>query len=370
LTEPKADSLDLPPAVVPIAQTAQSNPWRISENRNNQLKLFLYHFRDGDSYAAVRHGMEIFDLRDCPPSGFFYAGRAGRKDGIVFHDEHWIAKYPRTTRDLIGKHLPPYTSSPISEYLGSHIYHLLGIPVHETALGYREGKIVCACKDFTWPNKRLFEFKMLKNSLSDDEEGFSSAPSDGESIYLPDVLSAIEHSPVLRSIPGVRERFWDMFVIDAFIKNPDRNNGDWGVLYLPDGTYELAPVYDNGSSLFSKQSASLAMRRLDSPDELEQDAFGTNVSCYRLPSINNPKGIPIYPFSYMESTHNPDLAAAIVRFAERVNLAAIDELIDSIPEEAYGIILMPDPVRASHKTLLRKRYEEGILPVYRRITTG
>lgn len=72
----------------------------------------------------------------------------------------------------------------------------------------------------------------------------------------------------------------------------------------------------------------------------------------------------------MESTHNPDLAAAIVRFAERVNLAAIDELIDSIPEEAYGIILMPDPVRTSHKTLLRKRYEEGILLVYRRITTG
>ena len=211
---------------------------------------------------------------------------------------------------------------------------------------------------------------MLKNSLSDDEEEFSSAPSDGESIYLPDVLSAIELSPVLRSIPGVRERFWDMFVIDAFIKNPNRNNGDWDVLYLPDGTYELASVYDNGSSLFNKRSASLATRRLDSPDELEQDAFGANVSCYRLPSINNPKGIPIHPFSYMESTHNPDLDAAVVRFAERVDLAAIDELIDSIPEEAYGIILMPDPVRTSHKTLLRKRYEEGILPVYRRITTG
>lgn len=201
--------------------------------------------------------MTIRDVRDCPTSGLFYGGRAGRKEGLLVDGEPWIAKYPRTTRDLVGKNLPSYTSSPISEYLGSHIFELAGIPVQQTELGYRNGKVVCLCKDFTYPDLRLFEFKELKNSLSDDDEGFSSAPSDGESVYLGDVLAAIETVPVLRDVVGVRERFWDMFVIDAFLKNPDRNNGNWGLLMDADMTYSLAPVYGLGSSLFSKRSDSV-----------------------------------------------------------------------------------------------------------------
>lgn len=62
--------------------------------------------------------VEIADLRDCAPSGLFYGGRAGQKEGILIEGEPWIAKYPRTTRDLMGKHLPSYTSSPVPEYLG------------------------------------------------------------------------------------------------------------------------------------------------------------------------------------------------------------------------------------------------------------
>jgi len=42
-----------------------------------------------------------------------------------------------------------YTTSPLSEYLGSKIYEALGIPVHETVLGIRKNKVVVACRDFT-----------------------------------------------------------------------------------------------------------------------------------------------------------------------------------------------------------------------------
>ncbi len=306
--------------------------------------------------------VEIADLRDCPASGLFYGGRAGQKEGILIDGVPWIAKYSRTTRDLAGRHLPSYTSSPVSEYLGSHIYGLLGIPVHETMLGYRKGKIVCACRDFTFPNARLFEFREVKNALSDDDAGFNSAPSDGESIYLGDVLAAIETSDLLQSVPGVLERFWDMFVVDAFLKNPDRNNGNWGVLMVAPMTYELAPVYDLGSCLFSKRSASVAARRLHDSEAEKEDAFGTNVSCYRLPDSEGGSAA-IHPFDYMAKTSNPDLRAAIARFAAAVDLGAIERLIDSIPEEAYGISLMPAPMREEHKRLLRKRHEEGILPL-------
>lgn len=306
--------------------------------------------------------IEIADLRGCAPSGLFYGGRAGQKEGILIDGEPWIAKYPRTTRDLVGRHLPSYTSSPVSEYLGSHIYELLAIPVHETMLGYRNGKIVCACRDFTFPNGRLFEFKDIKNALSDDDAGFSSAPSDGESVYLGDVLATIETSELLRSVPGVLERFWDMFVVDAFLKNPDRNNGNWGVLMTAPLAYQLAPVYDLGSCLFSKRSPSVAQRRLNDECAEQEDAFGTNVSCYRIPDGQGGSEA-IHPFEYMTKTSNPDLSVAIQRFAATVDMDAIDALIDSVPEEAYGIVLMPEPMRVEHKRLLRKRLQEGILPL-------
>ena len=57
--------------------------------------------------------------------------------------------------------------------------------------------------------------------------------------------------------------------------------------------------------------------------------------------------------------------AAIVRFVDRCDLAAIDQLIDSVPEEAYGTVVLSDAMRSSHKTLLRRRIEEGILPAIR-----
>jgi len=146
-----------------------------------------------------------------------------------------------------------------------------------------------------------------------------------------------------------------MFVVDAFLKNPDRNNGNWGVLMRAPMSYELAPVYDLGSSLFSKRSASIA-------EDREQDAFGTNVSCYRL-ALPDGGSEAIHPFSYMATTHNPDLAAAVERFANAVDLDVVDGIIDSIPGEAFGVVLMTDAVRRSHKELLRYRYEKGIAPL-------
>lgn len=311
--------------------------------------------------------MIIPNLDEYSRNNLLYGGRAGQKYGISIDGEAWIVKFPRTTRDLVGKRLPSYTSSPVSEYLGAHIYQSLGIPAHETFLGYRDGKIVCACKDFAYPGKRLQTFQDIKNALSDDVQGFDSAPSDGSAIMLGDVLSAISLSPLLQSVDGVTERFWDMFVVDAFIKNPDRNNGNWGLLLdLGSMETELAPVYDLGSSLFAKRSASLAVERQSSEEAVEQDSFGTNVSCYRLPCEDGGSRA-IHPFEYMAKLANPDLNAAIVRFCEAVDMGAVEALIDEVPEEAYGRVLLSDGVKQARKTLLRTRLEQGFMPLYREL---
>ena len=56
--------------------------------------------------------MEAVNLDACPESGLFYGGRAGQKVGILIDGQPWLAKYPRSTRDLRDRRLPAYTSSP------------------------------------------------------------------------------------------------------------------------------------------------------------------------------------------------------------------------------------------------------------------
>lgn len=216
--------------------------------------------------------MALIDFEGCEKSRRFYAGNAGRKIGVVWNGGNWILKFPGLTGRLQGS-VPSYTTAPLSEFLGSHVYGMLGIPVHETVLGIRGGKVVCACRDFTDDDWELVEFHDLKNSLSDDEPGFTESASTGSGVVLADVRAAINRIPELAGIDGVRERFWDMFVTDAFIRNIDRNNTNWGVLSDRKGHYRLAPVYDNGNSFNNKRTEAAIERRLSKDELIRQDAL-------------------------------------------------------------------------------------------------
>lgn len=102
--------------------------------------------------------IHVEDFEDMPESGRFYGGDAGRKVGIRWKEDDWLLKFPGSTRHLEGS-VPSYTSASLSEWLGSHVYAMLGTPVHDTALGIREGRLVCACRDFTTDGSRLIEFR-------------------------------------------------------------------------------------------------------------------------------------------------------------------------------------------------------------------
>lgn len=64
-------------------------------------------------------------------------------------------------------------------------------------------------------------------------------------------------------------------------------------------------------------------------------------------------------FLLRDKTQNPDSDAVVVRFLAVVDLHTIDAIIDDIPEEAYGTLLLSDAMRQSHKRLLRERLERG-----------
>ncbi len=303
--------------------------------------------------------MQLVDFNAAKRLNRFYGGAAGRKVAIEYQGIPWMLKYPETTAGMRGN-LASYTTSPVSEWLGSHVYELVGIPVHETVLGFSEGKVVCACKDFTWPDKELIEFRMLKNSLSDDgSAGFSQRPSDGRVLLLSDVLTSLDSLGSVYSSQALRERFWDMFIVDAFIGNKDRNNGNWGLLSKSGEILGLAPVYDNGNSFFNKRKASTNELRSQDANLLEQDAVGTCVSVY-----TKDDGRYVKPFEYIASAMDAECNKALDRFMRKLDMDAVVALVDQLPCEVLNFSVLDKRTKEFTKKVLVERYEKALLPAW------
>ena len=88
----------------------------------------------------------------------------------LINDKNWLLKFPQETSTFDNVTIS-FTTSPLSEYVGSHIYQLLGYTVHNTMLGYYFNKelgkkqIVVACEDFTENDKYTlvdYEFRFVK----------------------------------------------------------------------------------------------------------------------------------------------------------------------------------------------------------------
>ena len=319
----------------------------------------------------------IIDFRETEISrGVYYGGDAGAKDAVLYNGDAWMLKYPKNTRDLEDPQVS-CTTSPLSEYLGSCIYALAGIPVHETLLGVRNNRVVVACKDFTRvrnagqtqgfgrlaPDRLLVPFHDLKNSfMSSDLESYSGT---GSETLLDEVLATIHGLDILQSIPGVLTRFWDMFVVDAFIGNNDRNNGNWGILIdTANGEASLAPVFDNGDAFFNKRSLAQMAKRLEDERSLREDALHTTLSAYKYTGLDK-EGHRINPFDYISQGENPDCLAAVLRFVETLDFSAVEDMLRHIPEAFGNLAVMPEVQKEFYLALMRIRLNEGFLPMVR-----
>lgn len=69
------------------------------------------------------------------------------------------------------------------------------------------------------------------------------------------------------------DRFWDMFIVDALIGNFDRHGGNWGFIKR-NNQYRIAPVYDNGSSLYPRLNTDEKIAEvLDSEEEIDRRIY-------------------------------------------------------------------------------------------------
>lgn len=277
--------------------------------------------------------MELINFDKCEATLGTFGGNAGKKIEIIYNNARWIVKYPQSTKGMDNV-LVSYTNSPLSEYIGSHIYEMLGIPVHETLLGERNGKVVVACKNFLEDGDRLIDFKHIKNMYDPNleeitERDTSNGSSGGTDLSV--ILEEIENNIITSKIEGIKERFWDMFVVDALIANGDRNNENWGLIQKKDGYITLSPVYDNGNSFNNKMDLD-KLKRIVNDDRLMRDNAINNVISYY--TIENKK---IHPFHFLKKENVPEkLLDAIEEYNYKVSIKKISDFISEIPEEHNG----------------------------------
>lgn len=256
------------------------------------------------------------DFTNCPVNKLlWYGGANGKKIGIQYDNESYMLKLPSFVRSSLKQ---DNNNSSINEYLSCHIYESLGIDTQKTILGTYKDKIAVACKDFTDDGSVLKDFASLKNSiLSNTESGYNTE--------LDGILETIQTQKVI-SGKLLEEHFWDMFIVDAFIGNVDRHNGNWGFLINKSkGIIHLAPVYDCGSSLYPNLTEAGMKNILSSEREMNDRiyVFPSSAIQYKDRKINY--------FEFLNTTDTIACLKALKRICPRIDMDKINTIIESTP---------------------------------------
>ena len=228
------------------------------------------------------------------------------------------------------------------------IFIFFFITAQQTILGtYDVGgktKIVCACKDFTADGSRLYDFCSIKNTIIDSGHN-------GTGTELEDVLETIEKQQFVNP-EKLLEHFWNVFVMDAFLGNFDRHNGNWGFLYsYATQTASIAPVYDCGSCLLPQADEKVMCAVLENESELHARIFRFPTSAIKY----NDRKINYYDF--LTAGENEDCNAALLRMVPQIDIPAIHGFIDETP-------YLTDLQRTFYKTYLSARFNLIIAPGY------
>ena len=263
---------------------------------------------------------------------------AERKFEIIIDGHRYIVKFQKNSE--VG-----LTFNYVSEYLGSHIFQSVGIPVQETFLGTYDGKNVVVMKNFLEHEDTLVAFNGVgESSLERDKELYQYT--------YEDITAMLQENMKSTNVKETVERFWDMFIVDAFIGNFDRHGGNWGFIKR-NNQYRIAPVYDNGSSLYPKLNTDEKIAAvLSSEEEINQRIYKFPTSHIK---VKNRKS------SYFEVISSKQFAAcneALKRIVPRIDLERINVIIDEIE----GISELR---KQFYKIMLQQRFEKILMYTYR-----
>ena len=259
----------------------------------------------------------MIDITNCTQIASDFEG-SERKFAILYQNEAYMVKEPDPVREKNNK--LSYMNNTFSEHIGCNIFKMLDLPVQETFLAQytrSDGKseIVVACKDFRQPGEQLYEADKYAKSIIDSKNITKPDYSEIEQIFN-------KVAPNLNE--DVEQRFWDTFVVDAFIGNKDRHLGNWGFLSKDRINLTLAPIYDCGSSL----GALIDNDRMKAC--MDKDGLMANLEC----NIYTNFTIKRQSVTYKDIMLNPSekLIKSIKTIVPKIDIDKITSFIKEIPE--------------------------------------
>lgn len=277
------------------------------------------------------------------PSFRAYGGVNGIKKGVLFKGNPYMLKIEHN-----GK-----KNSILSEYISSKVYSMLGIPTQEVILGKiydnEREKLCVACKDFKEKDEYLYEFLNIKNSVLMENS------SNGFSTELIELLEAIDRQNFCPS-DEVRKRFWTMFVVDAYLGNFNRHNGNWGFLVNEKtGTKQLAPIFDCASCLYPEFTDEQLQDFLNVPNKLEKGIYTFPKSVIK----QNEEKINYHEF--LQTTLNDDCLKAVKKVIPK-----IEKKSDEIKDFINGIEVLTPVRKQFYIQILKMRREKILQPALKR----
>lgn len=284
----------------------------------------------------------MINFTNCSKNYKYYSG-ADRKISITYNDKNYLLKFPNYAKD---NKEASYTNNVFSEYIGCHIFNIIGIKAQETILGkyhYEDGteKDVVACLDFNTNDLKLTEFSNFQNSYIEISNSTGKVNND-----LNEIIETLNNHPDLYNREEIKEKFWDMFIIDALLGNFDRHSGNWGFLIdEKNKKIEFSPIYDCCSCLYPQLLDSQMKDILNSEEEIDKRIYIFPNSALK---VDNTK---INYFNFISSLEYDSCNKALIRIFPKINLNKINEFIDNILE-------ISDIRKRFYKKLLEERYNK------------
>lgn len=319
----------------------------------------------------------LTDFTNLPQSNLLYGGNAGLKRGIIWNKNQWLIKFPQETSSFENVNIS-FTTSPLSEYVGSHIFEILGYDVHRTELGIfnnekiNRKQLVVACQDFTDnASLKLIDYETIKNNYSDElqiqlSELKHSLPEyktkgiSSHTIPIEEIILQFKENDIFITNKDSKKLFWEILIVDCLINNNDRNKNNWGFLFDSNTKkYKIAPIYDNGASFVSKHSDEKLQKLLSNYPALVNSAL--NGMCYYTVD-NELVNFRNFFIKLRAKKLDVDLNNALKVVVANIEnkWEEIKSFINSIPNEENGIQIISDVQKDFFIKTMEIRFEQLI----------
>lgn len=290
--------------------------------------------------------MQLIDFSKAIEIAPEYTG-SEKKKTMILDDKKYLVKFPDPNRST--KLEISYINNVYSEYIGSKIFELCGLETQKVVLGIynkdEKERVVCGCEDFTNKDTKLVEFEKFENASIEPN------PFKRE---LKDIFYILKSGVYNVDLNDLKEKFWNMFIIDCLIGNEDRHNGNWGFLKnIKDEKLIFAPIYDCGSCLFPVYTDEKMKECLEKNSKM-QDCIKNTSSAIR----NN--GAKIKYFEFITDLKNEDCNNALLRMYNKIDMTKIFNLIDEID-------IISDVRKKFYKSIIEGKYKEILTVAYKKL---